>query len=475
MINKDVHIFTKGQYSCLYNSITMDLIYLKNNWLSGNKPSEEICKQLPKEFTTNNDYYKEALKKIQSYLKPNIKTLFMIINEQCNLACEYCRYINKLPKNFVGQVMDETVGKGLINKFLTSEIDNESKTIVLFGTEVLQNSDLVEELAKYIREIDLKNQLSPTDITIFTNGTLINDRVVRFIKQYDITPIISIDGWEEIHDKARVNKAGKGTYKKIRKNCELLKNEGIKFGISTAVGEHNVDYLPEIIDFFIEEFDPLNVGLNPLEINDKYSKEIFFNKYIEQGLKAFEVARQKGISLPQVMRRIRPFVEQKHRLKECPTCGGALRVYPNGRIGTCSHFVAVNEYCIDYKTYINEDINSKDIFNQWSHRTQFSFNQCSNCEAISLCGGGCVYNAFLQNDEIMAPDYRICFHSKYALEWCIWKLFEYTRGANILEKQTYFKPDKKMRKLIYGNIDEDNLKLPLQKYNTFGEHLIFSY
>jgi uncharacterized protein len=475
MINKDVHIYEQDQYVCLYNAITMNVVYLQKKGLCDGGIPEELQSQIPKEFWGNHDYYEEALCLIDPFLKIDLRTMFMIINENCNLYCEYCRYIHKLPDDYVGCVMDPSIGEKLIHRFLTWNVkDSKDKTIVFFGTEVLQHPKLVEELAKNTRMIESKENLKPTELIIFTNGTLITEWIANFIIQYNITPIVSIDGWAEIHDKMRINKNGKGTYEKIRQNCNLLKNKGVRIGISSAVGEHNIDFLPEIIEFFSKEFEPLNIGLNPLEISNKYSREVFFEKYIEQGLRAFEIARKKGISIPQVMRRIRPFVEKRHRLKECPTCGGAIRVYPNGRTGTCSHFVAVNEHCIDHDAFINEDFEGKDVFKQWSYRTQFKFKQCRNCPAISLCGGGCVYNASLQNKNIMAPDYRICTHSKYALEWCIWELFKLAQGEVILEKQSVFYPEQQLRTLIYGNIDEKSSYLPLQQYNTFGEFSIYN-
>lgn len=465
--NKNVHKFVKDNYLCLYNTMTMDIAYLKNN---GSESLTSIEHKLPKCFINGEDYYLKIQKSINSYLQPKLKTLFMIINETCNLRCKYCRYIQKLPEGYIGTVMSESVGKGIIEKFLsdTSGGISERKSIVIFGTEVLQHPQLVKEFSKCIRNYDAENGKN-TEITLFTNGTLINHETIQIIKDYKIFPIVSVDGPQDIHDKARIYRSGKGSYSKIKKNCDLLRENNIKFGISTAVGEHNIDVLPDIIKHFVQEFNPVNIGLNPMEINKNAPKEIFYTKYMRQSLKAFDIAREYGISLPQVMRRIRPFVEKRQRIKECPTCGGSLRVYPNGRIGTCSHFVANKEYCIPYEEYIKNGISNNKIIKQWSLRTQFNFPKCASCEAISLCGGGCVYNAFLQNSDIMSPDYRICSHSKYALEWCIWKLFEDINGRKILENQEVIVPNIEMRRKLYGKIDETSTFLPLQEYNSFGE------
>lgn len=369
--------------------------------------------------------------------------------------------------------MELSTGIKLVDKFLeikkTSDLPTR-KTIVFFGTEVLLNAELISDLAYYIREKEKEKNLF-VELVLFTNGMIINEKIIRCLRDCNITPIISIDGWAELHDKARKYRNGVGTYAVINDNCKKLMSHNIRFGISTAVGEHNIDFLPDIIKHFYHEFKPINIGLNPMEISSKYSRDVFFEKYIQSGLEAFKIAREFGISIPQIMRRIRPFVEKKCRIKECPTCGGSIRVYPNGTVGTCSHFVAEGNHCIDLETFKKNNLNEVDVFTSWSQRTQFNFEKCKYCEAITLCGGGCVYNAYLQNGDIWTPDNRICTHSKLSLQWCIWDLFDRINGAFKLgdDKNSSLIPTMEERRLIYMNIDENSVKLPLQRYNSFGE------
>ena len=469
MLNKNVNVFKKNGYICLYHSITMNLVYLEQSTFANEEKMEKLVSELPQDFLEAQDQYIKVQEAIKPFLLPKLQTLFMIINETCNLRCTYCRYVQKLPENYVGSVMNEVIGRNIIKKFLSDNSANvDNKTVVLFGTEVLQHPKLVNVLAECVRDFDKKHGVD-TELVLFTNGVLISDQVIEMIKRNSIMPIISIDGPKEIHDQARIYRNGKGSYDIIRKNCDSLNKNGIQFGISTAVGEHNIDILPDVVEYFINNFYPINIGLNPMEINKNISKDVFYTKFMKQSLKAFEIARNYGISIPQVMRRIRPFVERKHRIKECPTCGGALRVYPDGRVGTCSHFVANDEYCVPYEVYIKDNIYQNEMIKLWSSRTQFFFPNCSTCAAISLCGGGCVYNAFLQNKDIMKPDYRVCSHSKYGLEWCIWKLFDDIDGEKLLKSSNVVVPSIKMRRALYGKVNEANTRLPLQEYNSFGE------
>ena len=469
-MNKYVHVFLKDDYVCLYNALTMEVAYLNRQDYEDNIDSNLLQSLLPKDFIGDQDYMEIMKSNLEQKLEPNISTMFLFLNETCNIKCKYCRYMNKLPSNFQGTILDVNKGKQQIQRFLTkSDFVDQRKTIVFFGTEVLLHKDILKELIEYVRDIDAECGLKSTELILFTNGTLLTEKIILVLKENHVVPIISIDGWKELHDKARVNRNGEGTFNLIVNNCNAMKEHGLRFGISLAVGEHNIDYLPQIIEYFSKQFDPINIGINPMEINQVDQREIFFEKFINQGIESFKIARELNISIPQIMRRIRPFVEKKQRIKECPTCGGSIRVYPTGKIGTCSHFVAVNQHCMTESEFMNENFEQHEVIQTWSHRTQFQINQCQTCEAIGLCGGGCVYNAWLQNGDIMKPDYRICTHSKIALKWCIWELFARAKGDKVLKEKRVFVPDLKARKLVYGRLDETKLDLPLQQYNTYGE------
>lgn len=50
--------------------------------------------------------------------------------------------------------------------------------------------------------------------------------------------------------------------------------------------------------------------------------------------------------------------------------------------------------------------------------------ECLSCPALAVCGGGCPYGAMLKYGSIWNIDRRFCIHSKEALEWLIWDLYD---------------------------------------------------
>lgn len=98
--------------------------------------------------------------------------------------------------------------------------------ILLAGGEPMVRKDVIERAAKY------KNIIFP----VFTNGTLMNsDYLELFDRSRNLIPVVSLEGEEESTDIRR----GKGTYEKVIRGMDTLKDRGILFGTSLTVTREN--------------------------------------------------------------------------------------------------------------------------------------------------------------------------------------------------------------------------------------------
>lgn len=55
------------------------------------------------------------------------------------------------------------------------------------------------------------------------NGTLLTDEIIKFMKDNEVSLLISMDGPKEIHDKNRVFSNGMGSFDKIMNNINKIK------------------------------------------------------------------------------------------------------------------------------------------------------------------------------------------------------------------------------------------------------------
>ncbi|NQU88027.1 MAG: hypothetical protein HQ541_19945 [Mariniphaga sp.] len=163
------------------------------------------------------------------------KTLYLVVTEKCNLACDYCLY----KKNDTVTSLD-TAMKG-VGLFLNYNRDEKIiKEIYLFGGEPLLYPTLTKKIllgicGKYsnlIRKGGLK-------IKILTNGALLNqnfyDFMVKITEQFSFPFLeftISFDGSIQTQDSHRG--CGENIVFKIRKILEYKKKEGEKLVLGIA-------------------------------------------------------------------------------------------------------------------------------------------------------------------------------------------------------------------------------------------------
>ncbi len=158
----------------------------------------------------------------------------------CNLHCEGC-YAgnligakNKLDFDLVSQIIaDKTRYWG---SFFT----------VISGGEPFMWKSQGKDI------LNLAGKHNDNYFLIFTNGTLIDKkRAERMADLGNVTPAISVEGFEEETDKRR----GKGVYNRILKAMEDLREVGVPFGISLTATRDNAELLlsDEFIDFYFNQ------------------------------------------------------------------------------------------------------------------------------------------------------------------------------------------------------------------------------
>jgi len=87
---------------------------------------------------------------------------------------------------------------------------------------------------------------------VYTNGTLITKSVTKELaKLGNLTPAISVEGFEEQTDKRR----GKGVHKQILQAMENLREVGVPFGISVTATRENAEIVTsdEFVDFYFDK------------------------------------------------------------------------------------------------------------------------------------------------------------------------------------------------------------------------------
>lgn len=410
----------------VFHPLTFDVLFFPDD--PGDQQIEETAKKagigehwsVPDDFSY--DSYISTFLASSSYGRVDIRTLKMFTTTLCNLNCDYCLieknleqrgcHCKNLSKEDAFHVIDSFA------KLCQSE-KRDSRTIMLYGGEPLMNRETVFDVIRKIREMEREDRFNGTvEIDLECNGTLVNDADAEFLKEHNVFILISLDGIQEVHDRYRKTKEGKGSYAAARKGYETLIKHGCMAVISSVFTDQYAMHLDECLDAMTEEIKPKSIGLNLFHVLE--DQEIVNDQTVnllDRYVRAFEKAREKGLYIEHIMRRIRPLTDQKIRISDCGACGNRIVSDVDGNIGICEGLVGNPSYFKKRQNY--EEVKTDPEFRKWSLRTPLTMPCCRGCRAMGICGAGCVSNAIRQNSDLYSPDNYICESSKTFVDWAI--------------------------------------------------------
>ncbi|MCF0160825.1 MAG: anaerobic sulfatase-maturation protein, partial [Bacteroidaceae bacterium] len=190
------------------------------------------------------------------------------IGAHCNLACDYCYYLekNKLYEEVpVRQMSDE-----LLERFTREYIESQTTEEVLFTWH--GGEPLMRPLSFYKKALQMQRKYAGGHVisnSLQTNGTLLDDEWCKFLHDNGWLVGVSIDGPQEFHDEYRRNRQGKPSWVKVMKGIRLLKQYDVMWNAMAVVNAYNADYPLEFYNFFKElgcsyiQFTPIVERLTP--------------------------------------------------------------------------------------------------------------------------------------------------------------------------------------------------------------------
>ena len=160
------------------------------------------------------------------------------VGARCNLACDYCFYLDKaaLYPNGPAQMPDAVLAR-MFESYLSLPFDSFS--IAFQGGE-----PLLAGLTFFRRADTLAKQFLPggcrLTLSIQTNATLMTREAARFFADEGWLVGVSMDGPAEVHDAHRRTPDGRGTHADVLRGIEALRDAGCEYNVLTLVTAANV-------------------------------------------------------------------------------------------------------------------------------------------------------------------------------------------------------------------------------------------
>ncbi len=327
-----------------------------------------------------------------------VKALCLHVAHTCNLNCAYCFASQG---NYHGEraVMSYEVGKQALDFLMDHSGTRHNLEVDFFGGEPLMNWQVVKDLVAYARSME-KERGKNFRFTLTTNGMLIDDDVIDFANKEMHNVVLSLDGRKEVHDRYRVDYAGKGSWETIVPKFQKLvasRPADKTYYMRGTFTHENPDFLEDIKTMLDLGFDELSMEPvvcapdDPAALTEE-DLNIVFDQY-EKLAQLMQERRKAG----------KPFTFYHYMLdlaggpcvyKRISGCGSGteyMAVTPTGELYPCHQFVGEEDFKLGD---IWKGVTNPAVQEQFAACNVYTRPQCADCWAKLYCSGGCAANAF---------------------------------------------------------------------------------
>ena len=359
---------------------------------------------------------------------PALSLLIKPASGNCNMRCRYCFYADELDNREIrsyGKMSVDTM-RTIVDKAM--EYGDYECTIAFQGGEpTLAGLDFYRDLVAYVTAHENPKKLK-IHYALQTNGYLINEEWAAFLGENHFLVGVSLDGLKEIHDRYRLDTAGKGTYQRVISAIRLLEKHQVEYNILTVVTAATARNGQKIYNYFkknhfgyqqyIECLDPIGeepgqheYSLTP-EKYGEFLKSMFDAWYLDMRSGTY-VYNRYFENLMMIMAG-----QQPESCNMRGVCGKQWVFEADGSVYPCD-FYALDQWRLgNIQENSFEEMDEKRDglgFIQWSMRQQ---EDCQKCRWFGLCRNGCRRNrepvtAEHTNRNYFCKSYQMFFEYAY--------------------------------------------------------------
>lgn len=336
-----------------------ELVYLKeNNFLEG---------------------YEDTRRIIKRYEQFETLIISLEISLKCNLACPYCYQIGNTSTKHISY--EELKQLSDYIKSVYSYAKYKTLVLKILGGEPSLDWYLVENTILELFNFCEKNDIV-LKLMIDTNGTII-DRFLNLKYYHQITFTIPLTE-AECHDRYRTYRSGRGTYKDIITNTNILHKT---LQNCTIVLRYNIDnqniqafekYINDLVN--VLEYIPIISPNYTMNIGGGHFNNTLDHQELVRWRSSFFIDILALHDLPIV---VTPYTIGAKCQYWSPY---SLKMFSDGSVGACAmSFWDKNRPHISQ--FVADIGASKRLWSYAKEYNLFADKKCRNCQSLFLCGG----------------------------------------------------------------------------------------
>jgi uncharacterized protein len=349
--------------------------------------------------------------KTNSLSNEMIHGISLEMTNDCNFNCIYC--YGKDRKARKTDKMSWDTAKSAVDWLIKQSGDEPAIGIGFIGGEPLLNYPIVQKVTKYVKK-KIRQTNKNISLSMTTNGSLLNQEKIAFLKENNIKVTISLDGPPEIQNIQRPLKTGKNSFKSVLSKSVLMLAEMPDTAChATLCGQSD----PIRIKEFLQEIGFWKIGLNPvasipnsrdgnednlnfdhegmLLMIESEAEQLYFNI---KNRKADQIKKYKNF----ICNHLEKLLNEEKRDHSCGAGTTYVSVSLSGDVFLCHRFLGNKAYRLGNIYLENLDRNS------YLRKPANFIEKCSNCISSYICPGGCYHNNLTMNGSVFQPYEQTC-------------------------------------------------------------------
>ena len=272
--------------------------------------------------------------------------------------------------------------------------------LVLFGGEPFYDPPYVDRLLGIAND-EIENL---RNIGAVTNGAFSNS-AIDIMKKYGLKYIqITLDGPKHIHDQRRIFKGSKeGTWDVIHRNISKVLNQtDTTIVIHTVIDGQNWKDYGEMLDYMVTHYkkwiytDAPRIIFNLGMESHPYGFSAHSKKYIPNYKEYAEMYIQ---TVKDVAKRELTVIDFMGSTMCSLNKNNEMIVGPDGAVYKCVSAIGIPAFRVaDKDTILNNPEQFMVKYSKFIEGLK-PVPQCLSCKYFPVCGGGCYYNAFIENKK----------------------------------------------------------------------------
>lgn len=352
-------------------------------------------------------FTKDVYEKAAGYLKQQstvVKALCLLVAHTCDLNCSYC-FASQGKFHGKEGIMTIETAKRAIDFLVENSGNRRNLEVDFFGGEPLLNFELCKETVAYARSIE-KAHNKNFRFTLTTNGVKLTDEVIEWANKECYNVVLSLDGRKEVHDRFRVDRAGRGSYDRIVPNFQkFVESRGDKsYYMRGTFSHYNTDFTNDIFHM-ADDLGFSELSMEPV-VTDPSSPSALTEEdlpvlYEQYEILAKDMLRREKDGKPITFYHY--MIDLEHgpcvykRVSGCGSGTEYMAVTAWGDLYPCHQFVNDPEYKLGN---IWDGVQHENIRDAFKECNVYSRPECKECWARMYCAGGCAANALHATGDI---------------------------------------------------------------------------